>query len=92
MVATLEAELGVEVARKTPTYVEVSDPKRLMLWSLWKARGAQPSAYICRKIVQEDGQVKIEMFAECHGQTAQCDGVVGRLLAEQNRRTAPFRP
>lgn len=91
MVAGIKAEPGAEVTRETASSIEVQNAKQLMLWTLAKPNGGQPAAYICRTIVQEDGQVKIHMTAECVGDTLGCDGIIGRILTEQNKATAPFR-
>ncbi|MBB2961984.1 hypothetical protein [Methylobacterium sp. R2-1] len=91
MAAAIKADPGTEVTRETASFVEIQDPKRLMIWTLVKPSGDQPAAYICRRVVQEDGQVKIHLSAECVGRTLNCDGVIGRILSEQNRAMAPLR-
>jgi hypothetical protein len=91
MVAALKTEPGAQVLRDNGSVIEIEDPKRLIIWTLYKAHGDQPDAYICRRVVQEDGQVKIWMSADCVGRTLNCDGLIGRLLLEQNRATAPLR-
>lgn len=91
MAAAIKTDPGTEVSRETASFVEIHDPKRLMIWTLAKPIGDQPAAYICRRVVQEDGQVKIHLSAECVGRTQNCDGLIGRILSEQNRATAPLR-
>jgi hypothetical protein len=91
MVAGIKADPGAEVTRETASLVEIQDAKQRMLWTLAKPSGGGPAAYICRRVVQEDGQVKILMTAECVGDALGCDGIIGRILTEQNRATAPFR-
>ncbi len=91
MLAALKAEPGVTVERETSSAVELSDAKRMILWTLSKPAQSPVSAYICRRVVQEGDRIVIKMTAECDGTTADCDGLVGRVLIEQNRATAPLR-
>ena len=91
MVAGIKSEPGTEVTRETESLIELQNAKQLKLWTLAKPTGSQPAAYICRAVVQEDGQVKIHMTAECVGDTLGCDGIIGRILTEQNKATAPLR-
>ena len=91
MVAGIKANPGTEVTRETTSIIELQDTKRFILWTLAKPAGGLPAAYICRRVVQEDGQVKIHMTAECYGQKLNCDGMIGRILTEQNKATAPLR-
>lgn len=91
MVAAIKSDPGTEVTRETASVTEIQDTKRLIIWTLVKPSGGQPAAYICRRVVQEGGQVKIHLSAECVGQTLNCDGVIGRILSDQNRATAPLR-
>jgi len=92
MLAGIKGDPGAEVTRETTSFIELQNAKQLKLWTLVKPHGGQPAAYICRTVVQEDGQVKIHMNAECVGDTLGCDGIIGRILTEQNRATTPFRP
>lgn len=91
MVAGIKSEPGAEATRETDSLIELQNAKQLRLWTLAKPNGGQPAAYICRTVVQEDGQVKIHMTAECVGDTLGCDGIIGRILIEQNKATAPLR-
>ena len=89
MVAGIRADPGTQVTRETASVIEIQDVKCFIMWTLAKPDGNLPAAYICRKVVQEDGMVKIIMTAECVGQTP--NGMIGRLLTEQNQATAPLR-
>ncbi|AMB47220.1 hypothetical protein [Methylobacterium sp. AMS5] len=91
MVAALKAEPGAQVLRDNGSVIEIEDPKHFIIWTLFESRGDQPDAYICRRVVQEGGQVKIQMSAACAGRTLNCDGLIGRILLEQNRAMAPLR-
>ncbi len=91
MVAGITADPGTEAAWISPATMQIADTKRMVIWTLAKPTGAQPAAYICRRIVQEDGAVKTVMTAECYGTQLGCDGIISRILAEQSRATAPLR-
>jgi hypothetical protein len=91
MIAGLRAQPGTQVTRETASLIELQDSQQLILWTMAKPAGNRPAAYICRKVVQEDGQVKILMTAECVGSTPGCDGLIARVLAEQHKATAPLR-
>ncbi len=91
MVARIKADPGTEAVWISPAMMQIADTKRMLIWTLAKPTSSQPAAYICRRVVQEDGAVKTIMAAECHGTQLGCDEIISRVLSEQNRATAPLR-
>ena len=91
MLSTLRGEPGVVVDSETSSTVQLSDAKRMIVWTLSKPMPASVSAYICRRVVQEGNRIVIKMTAECDGTTLDCDALVGRVLLEQNRATEHLR-
>lgn len=91
MANSIKALPGATVDRETSAVIEIADMKQSTLWTLVKPQPGEPAAVICRKIIQEDGRVVVQLKAECLGTTLGCDGVISRVLAQQNRATAPLR-
>lgn len=91
MATNIRALPGASVTQETSSVTDIADEKQFTLWTLVKPQPGEPAAIICRKIIQEDGRVVVQLNAECLGTTLGCDGVISRVLAQQNRTTAPLR-
>lgn len=91
MVAALKTEPGAQVLRDNGSVIEIEDPKRFIIWTLVRPGGTSPGAHICRRVVQENGEIFIQLKAYCAGKKSDCDGVIQGVLKAQNQAVERFR-
>lgn len=91
MVRDIRAKGGGRVSVDNDRLVALEDPANMILWTFAKPSGGRFPAYICRKIVQEDGQIVVKLRALCNGPKAECDALIAGILDQQQKATAHLR-
>lgn len=90
MVRDIQAKAGGRVSLDNASFVAVDDPANMILWTFAKPSGGRFPAYICRKVVQEDGKV-VQLRALCRGPKPECDALIASVLDQQQKATQSLR-
>jgi hypothetical protein len=87
MIAKVEA-LKLDKAPSPEKYTSVQDAENRILWTMTTEGHAAHPAAVCRKVVQEDRSMNIEMRLLCDAKQEACDALVQdfQIMNEQMRR------
>jgi len=80
---------------RSEQYIALRDRNRMITWTFTQAAHPAHPAVVCRRVVESDGALRLEMNANCQAKKPACDALIAEFeqlnarMMEEMKRQGP---